>query len=210
MMAFTTHCLKKWLLSGLAWLALAVMLVFVDVANAQSSSQDAPQLKLERMDDGLWLSTQLGFELPPVVEDALLKGIPLFFVAQADVMRERWYWTNKKIASVQRNNRLSYHPLTRRWRINVMSGDTSETSQGLALNQNFESLSDAMANVRRIFRWKIANLADLEPGSKYEVDFHFQLDVSQLPRPLQIGTLGQSDWIVSRRITQALDPESGK
>ncbi|MBK9444565.1 MAG: DUF4390 domain-containing protein [Comamonadaceae bacterium] len=177
---------------------------------AQPSSQETPSLRLERLDEGLWLSTQLAFELPPVVEDALLKGIPIYFVAQADLLRERWYWTNKKVASVKRSNRLSYHPLTRRWRINVVSGETGDTSQGLALNQNFESLDEALTTIRRIFRWKIANLADLEPSSTYEVDFLFQLDVNQLPRPLQIGTLGQSDWIVSRRMIQALGPESSK
>jgi len=31
-----------------------------------------------------------------------------------------------------------------------------------------------------------------------------------LPRPLQIGTLGQSDWLISRTATQTLELESGK
>jgi len=210
MMAFTTRCLKNELLNRLASLVLAILVGFVGAVTAQPSSQESPSLKLERLDEGLWLSTQLAFELPPVVEDALLKGIPIYFVTQADLLRERWYWTNKKVASVKRSHRLSYHPLTRRWRINVVSGETGDTSQGLALNQNFESLDEALTTIRRIFRWKIANLADLEPSSTYEVDFLFQLDVSQLPRPLQIGTLGQSDWIVYRRMTQSLGPESSK
>ena len=206
-MVFTTHCLRSRPLNWLAWLFAALLSSFLGVALAQSPVQDVPRLKLERMDDGLWLSTQLDFELPDVVEDALQKGIPIYFVAQADLLRKRWYWADKKLASAQRHLRLSYHPLTQRWRLNITLDESSGAAQGLVFNQNFESLADAMASVRRIFRWKIADAGDLEPGGKQLVDFHFQLDVAQLPRPLRIGTLGQSDWSVVRSITQALETE---
>ena len=36
------------------------------------------------------------------------------------------------------------------------------------------------------------------------------LDLAQLPRPLQIGTLGQADWSVVLGSEQLLDTESGK
>ncbi len=183
------------------------MLCLGVVAHAQTAAPQGPLLKLERAEDAVMLSTQLTFDLPSVVEDALLKGIPIFFVAHVDLVRERWYWVNKKVASVERHMRLSYHPLTRRWRLNLASGDIPETALGLALNQNFESMADAMATVRRIFRWKIADLTDIEPAGKYVVEFNFQLDVTQLPRPLQIGTLGQSDWLISLAAAQPLQAE---
>jgi len=206
-MVFSTHCFKSKLLSWLAWLLAALLSGFLSVALAQTTAQDVPRLKLERMDDGLWLSTQLEFELPVVVEEALQKGIPIYFVVQADLLRKRWYWADKKLASAQRHLRLSYHPLTQRWRLNITVNETSGAAQGLVFNQNFDSLADAMASVRRIFRWKIADAVDLESDGKQIVDFHFQLDVAQLPRPLRIGTLGQSDWSVVRSITQALEAE---
>ena len=207
MMAFTTHCLKNAPPSWLAWLLAALLSGFLGVAVAQLTVPELPRLKLERTDDGLWLSTQLEFELPDVVEEALHKGIPIFFVAQADLLRKRWYWTDKKLATAQRHLRLSFHPLTQRWRLNITLGESAGVAQGLVFNQNFESLVDAMAAVRRIFRWKIADVDDLEAGGKLLVDFQFQLDVAQLPRPLRIGTLGQSDWSVMRAVTQALEPE---
>ena len=51
-----------------------------------------------------------------------------------------------------------------------------------------------MSAIKRISRWKIVDAADLEGSVKYRVDFSFKLDLSQLPRPFQIGALGQSDW----------------
>lgn len=208
MMAFTTHCSKKPAPEWLPGLIAAVMLCLCcGLVKAQVQPQDGPVLKLERIDDALWLSVQLRFELPAVVEEALLKGIPIFFVAQADLLRERWYWINRKQVSAQRSMRLSYHPLTRRWRLNIASDDLQEAIPGLALNQNFDTLTDALTTVRRISRWKIADASDIEQGSKHLVEFRFALDVSQLPRPLQIGTLGQSDWLVSINAVQTLSPE---
>lgn len=211
MMVFTTHCLKSQRPSWLAWL-LAFVLCGMASAGAHAAAvlPSAPEVKLERHDDGLWLTASLAFELPDVVEDALLKGIPIYFVAEADVLRERWYWTNRKLSTAQRNLRLAYHPLTRRWRLNVTEGDVSAFAQGLALNQSFDSLEAAMAAVRRVSRWRIAELVDFEPGVKHIVAFRFQLDVSQLPRPLQIGTLGQSDWQISLSSVQTVNPEAGK
>lgn len=208
MTAFTTHCLKNGRFNWLLRMLIASMLGFLGGIAAQTLPLAAQPLKFERMNDAIWLSTQLEFELPEVVEEALQKGIPIYFVAQAELLRKRWYWTDKKLAQAQRHVRLSYHPLTQRWRVNIALGESSGTAQGLALNQNFESLTDAMASVKRIFRWKIADVDDLEPGSRQVVEFRFQLDVAQLPRPLRIGTLGQSDWSVVRSVTQALEPET--
>lgn len=208
--AFITPCLKSAFTSAVRWLAGLLLWALAGMALAQGGNGEAPRLKLERIDGGLWLSTQLNVELPGVVEDALQKGIPIYFVAQADLMRSRWYWTDKSIASVRRHLRLSFHPLTQRWRLNIAPGTDGDVSRGLVLNQNYESLDDAMAAVRRIFRWRIADLADIDADKSHVVQFHFELDLGQLPRPLQIGTLGQSDWLVARSLSQPLEPEPAR
>jgi len=209
-MVSITRCLKSLLSSLLlGWLASAFLGLSLALAQAPTDAAQ-PQLRLERSDDALWLSTQLQFDLSPAVVEALHKGIPIYFVAEADVLRERWYWTNKKVATARRQFRLAYQPLTRQWRLNIISGEIIEPSLGLSLNQNFESWSDALNAVRRISRWKIANAADLAGNASHVVDFRFRLDPAQLPRPLQIGTLGQSDWSVELGTEQILDAELAK
>ncbi len=211
-MVFITRCLKSLLPRLLlGWLLTAVPGMGAVLAQAPSAAgTDAPVLRLERSDEALWLSTQLQFDLSHAVLDALHKGIPVFFVAEADVLRERWYWTNKKVATTRRQFRLAYQPLTNRWRLNITSGEIAEPALGLALNQNFDSWTEAIATVRRVTRWKIADASDLAPNARYLVEFRFQLDLAQLPRPLQIGTLGQSDWLVVLGSEQVLETESGK
>ena len=172
-----------------------VMLLLLAFGLARADLGEVTQLRLERADEGVLLSSAVRFDLPPSVEDALLKGIPMFFVAEASLLRDRWYWYDKQVASAERHMRLSYQPLTRRWRLQVSAQPIG--SSGQALGQSFETQDEAMDAVKHVARWKIADVADLEPDARYSVDFRFRLDVSQLPRPFQIGAVGQADWSIS-------------
>lgn len=211
MMAFITHCLRKTQLDLVGLLACFCMFwSFSGPVQAQAFVPETPQLRFERAGESVLLSANVKFELPSAVEDALLKGVPVIFVAQVDVFRERWYWMNRRVLSVERHMRLAYHPLTRRWRLNVSAGQTTQVGLGVALNQNFETLSDAMAALQRLSRWKIADVADLDLDQRHLVEFRFHLDVSQLPRPLQIGTIGQTDWDIALTARRPLVLESAK
>lgn len=207
-MDFITHCFKnEWLSPAVRWLRFCGFLFMVGLAQAQSPAETS-QLRIERADDDILVSAQVQFELPSSVEDALQKGLPLFFVAEADVLRERWYWYDKKVATAERHLRLAYQPLTRRWRLTVTSGGGKGSSLGLSLNQNFDTLPQALAIMKRVSRWRIAGVAELDGATKYRVEFRFRLDVSQLPLPFQIGTLGQTDWNVAVTLDAllSLDP----
>ncbi|MEI8170688.1 MAG: DUF4390 domain-containing protein [Rhodoferax sp.] len=179
-------------------------------ALADAPATEISLLKLERAGDSVLLTATIKFELPTAVEEALLKGVALIFVAEAEVMRERWYWTNKKVVSAERHMRLAYQPLTRRWRLNVASGLITNAGLGMALNQNFDALPDALAAIQRLSRWKIADTSEIDLEQRHLVDFRFRLDASQLPRPLQIGTLGQTDWDISATIRRPLALEAAK
>ena len=179
-------------------------------ALGESGPAEISQRQVERTADGVFLSATVRFDLPSAVEDALLRGVALFFVAEVDVFRDRWYWSDKKLLSVERHMRLAYQPLTRRWRLNIASGTITASSLGLALNQGFETLGEALAAMRRVSRWKIAEAGDIDTDPKNNVEFRFRLDVTQLPRPFQIGALGQADWDISATTIQRLAPPSAK
>ena len=209
MTAFITHCWKNARLDLVGVFVCACLLWGQgSVARAQSPAAEISHLKFERMDDSILLSATVDFELSGAVEDALRKGVAMVFFAEATVYRQRWYWMSKKIANVQRHMRLTYQPLTRRWRLNVTSDAVATAA--MALNQSFESLPDALAAVQRLSRWKIVNLSEVDLAQAHTVEFSFSLDVSQLPRPFQIGTIGQSDWTIAASTRQALFLESSK
>lgn len=208
MMAFSMHFLKRSTFEGLLRSIWLVLLIGVcDTSHAQVQVEIA-QFHIDRSGEELSLTAHLQFELSGVVEEALLKGVPVFFRADAEILKERWYWYDRSIVAVTRHYKLAYQPLTRRWRVSV--GNSGGGGQGLALGQGYDSLSHAIDSVKRITKWRIAALNDIEPSGRYRLDFRFQLDVAQLPRPFQIGVLGQSDWDINIVKSLAVAPESGR
>lgn len=192
-------------LGGLVCLGL--MLGATSGVRAQGMVPEIAPLRLEQHADGLSLSTTVQFELPAVVEDALHKGIAMFFVAEVELYRDRWYWTDRKVATTTRHMRLAYQPLTRRWRLTVAPGPIGNSSLGVLLSQQYDSLSEALGSVQRFSGWKIAEATDMEPDARYNVEFRFKLDITQLPRPFQIGAVGQGDWVIAASRNQRLNPE---
>jgi len=187
----------------------ALLMLFAAASQAQTQA-DIPTLRAERAGNEVFVSANVSFELPANVEDALLKGVPMFFMLEADLYLDRWYWYDKRISGAQRQLRLAYQPLTRRWRVTQSQGMGSDSSQGLSLNQNYESLAEALSMVRQVSKWKVAELADTDPTSKIKLLFRFRLDLSQLPRPFQIGAIGQSEWDIQGVARTALREEGAR
>ena len=205
-MHFSRNAPPKW---TVRWLLAACLLACCLYAKAQGAVE-LIGFELERTGEEISLSAQLQFELPGAVEDALLKGIPMVFVAETELLRERWYWSDKSVAMTSRQFRLAFVPLTRRWRLNVSLGAANATGQGLALNQSYDTLQQALGSIKRISRWRIAATNDLDPMLRYRFEFRFRLDLGQLPRPFQIGAIGQSDWDLGITRVEFLAPESAK
>ncbi|CAN5240883.1 DUF4390 domain-containing protein [soil metagenome] len=207
-MVFITHSLKNAALDAIARFMLAVCvgacLLWVPLTSAAAPTE-ITQLRTERAEDGVYLSAVVRFEVPAVVEDALLKGIALFFVVEADIYRDRWYWTDPRVASAARTLRLAYQPLTGRWRVNIVSGlITSSSGLRATLNQNYDNLPEALSAIQRLSHWKIAESSEIEADAAYTLDLNFRLDLSQLPRPFQIGVAGQRDWTIFAELKDRL------
>lgn len=170
-------------------LALAQTLLLAPAAFAQSISMES--FRLQKSEEGVFVHANLRFDLPQAVEDALMKGIPVVFSVQAELMKERWYWYDKVLTHAQRHMRLSYQPLTRRWRLQTYSqaGGTDA-----ALSQTHDTLSSALSAIKSVQRLKVAEWADLDLDTRYTLDFRFKLDTHQLPRLFQIGAGNASDW----------------
>lgn len=143
----------------------------------------------------LLLSSDAHWQLPAVVEQALRKGVPVHFVAEVHLLRKRWYWSDQVLLTATRYQRLSYQALTRRWRLHTgnqpMDG---RLGLGAALGSSYTSLDDAMQALQRLVRWRIGARSELPAQGDVTLQLRFRIDLKNLPRPLQIGALGRSDW----------------
>lgn len=177
---------RTWLLQCCMALALAAG---VGAAHAQRPQVELVQLQAQQGEDGLIVSYQVKFDLPREVEDVLMKGIAVVFVARAEVFTERWYWSDKSRAAVERRWRLAYHPLSRNWRVSFNG-----------LSQNYATLSEALGVIQRNRSWRLLDVPN--DDDLHYLEFTFELDRQELPRPLQIGLSDQSEWTIrtSRKI----------
>ena len=164
-----------WLAGG----ALALLMLALPPAWAQSVELKA--LKLDRRDGELVLEFATRLSLGPAIEDALQRGVPMYFLAQTVVYRNRWYWRDERVSRVSRSWRVAYQPLTGTWRVSLGG-----------LSQGYPTLAEALAPLSRVSGWHLLEGEKLEPGERYYVDFSFRLDNSQLPQPMQIDLGG--DW----------------
>lgn len=206
-MAFSTHYftnIPSKAIRSLVWAWVLNVLLMASVW-AQAVGEIG-QLQIERMDDELALSAQMQFELPGAVEEVLVKGIPVTFTAEAEIYRERWYWFDKRLTFAKRSYRLSFQPLSRRWRVTV-AAPSGESGAGLSLNQSFDTMSEALGHIKRISKWRVADASTLDPSQRYRLEFRYRLDVTQLALPMQIGTLGQSDWNVTLSASKLFSAE---
>jgi hypothetical protein len=180
-MDFSTVFSKSELDQLRRWLAL---LVFVPVL-AWAAEIDITNPQISAGDDGYVLSADFKFELNPRLEEAVTRGVVLYFVADFELSRARWYWLDEKLAARSQTYRLSYHALTRQYRLSTGG-----------LHQSFPSLSEATQVLSRLRNWTVAdkNEKSVRPGDTYEASLRMRLDVTQLPRPFQISALGNKDW----------------
>lgn len=187
---------------------MPVLLALV-LSGQATAAVELEQWRVERQEQALLLNTVLRLELGPAVEEALLKGVAVHFVAEAELMRDRWYWYDRKVAQVTRHYRLAYQPLTRQWRLQVSSEPLAAAQAGTSIAQTFETLSGALDVIRRQTGWRLADAAEVDREARQYVVYRFRLDVSQLPRPFQITAGNQADWNMGVSRTQRMATEAG-
>ena len=186
--------------STLKGLGLALLLCFFGALAsvmpdaAQAQGVELATLALKRHEGALTLDFAARLNLPRAVEDALQRGVPVYFVAEATVYRSRWYWRDERLARVSRTWRVAYQPLTSTGRVGLGG-----------LNQTHATLAEALAVLSSSSDWKLLDLSQIDNDSRHYVEFSYRLDSSQLPSPMQIGLGGQADWVIGIDRTLRLD-----
>ena len=166
------------------FLLMMVLSVFSTTVNAEGIK--IKSFELEKADSDWLLSATFQIELTPGLEDAVQKGVVLYFQTEFDLTRSRWYWFDEKSVLAQRQTRLSYQPLTQQYRI---------ASDGFTFSA--KTISEALQAVGSVGGWRVMDNAQLDPGRSYTAALRMTLDLSKLPKPFQVNALNNRDWNVS-------------
>ena len=165
-------------------LALATLALCAGIAVADEIEVRAAELAAT--DEGLVFNGDFELELTPRLEDALAKGVPLYFLVEFECYRPRWYWFDERIGSATLTLRLSFHALTRTYRL----------STG-ALHRSYPTLAEAINALTRIREWLVLPRGALKPDTTYQAYVRMRLDTAQLPKPFQVSALANREWTLA-------------
>ncbi|MBU3551195.1 DUF4390 domain-containing protein [Polynucleobacter sp. MWH-Berg-3C6] len=168
----------------LIFLCLMVLSVFSTSASAEGIK--IKSFELEKVDNDWLLNATFQIELSNGLEDAVQKGVVLYFQTEFDVTRSRWYWFDERPAIAQRQTRLSYQPLTQQYRI---------ASEGFTFSAR--TIAEALQAVGSIGGWRVIDGNQLDSSKSYTASLRMTLDLSKLPKPFQVNALNNRDWNVS-------------
>ena len=176
MMDFIMRCCGKLLSSFF----LGLVLLFA-WPGAQAADISIRNPQLSPGDDGYVLSADFNINLNARLEEVVTKGVTLYFVVDFELSRSRWYWLDEQVISRSQSFQLSYHALTRQYRL----------SSG-ALHQSFATLDEALRILARLRNWQVLDKVSL--SGTYLAAVRMRLDLTQMPKTFQVNALANRDW----------------
>lgn len=161
--------------------AVATLVLAATVPAARAEGIQAQQIDVVQRGELFHLNGGFAIQLSPTLDDALRRGVQLTFVQAVEAERARDWWLAEGLSDLERSVRLSYNALLRQYYV-ILSGVSS----------SHESLADALQAVGDLRDWAVVNTRQMKKKSEYKIYVRMYLDISQLPKPLQVNALASS------------------
>lgn len=197
MVFFTPYCrsvrffMKQNRLIQLLLIYTIVSLGFSAAGASANGGIQVHTFKLEVIDNDYFVSVDSEIELNPTLEQALKKGVVLYFVTKFTLVEPRWYWLDNEVARLKTRIGLRYSALTRQYQLS----DPTFTKY-------FFTLKEALQMLQRLHRQQVTVLPDLSETSDYHATLRLWLDLTRMPKPFQVEALGSSAWNLSSERVQ--------
>lgn len=160
------------------WIALVLCAPLTAVKSARADDIEVADARLTATEDGVVLAADFAFELNPRLAEVVTSGVPLYFVVDFELTRPRWYWFDEKAAAKRLQLRLSYHALSRHYRL----------STGV-LQQNYSTLEEALNVLRRVRNWLVVERGTVLADANYDAAVRMRVDSTMLPKPFQLSAI---------------------
>ncbi len=184
-MAFITPFFASARHSGLRLAALLAFVVasLVPSAAARAEGIETNGARLVASEDGYRLEAEFDIRFNPGLEEAVNRGVALYFVVEFSLSKPRWYWFDEKPVQLSQTYKITYTPLLRQYRL----------SSGSAY-QNFTRLDELVRALSRLRGWTVAERNALRKPGEYGAAIRMRLDTTQLPKPFQLNAVASRDW----------------
>jgi hypothetical protein len=161
----------------------ALLGVLLAGSPARAEEIEVRDVALRTVEEGLALDADFAFELTPRLAEVVANGVPLYFRVEFELTLRRWYWFDERRASEDLVLRLSYHALSRQYRL----------STGL-LQQSFPTLEEALNVLKRVRNWLVVERAVRLSDADHDAAVRMRLDTTLLPKPFQLSALTGRDF----------------
>jgi hypothetical protein len=166
--------------TGVVLLGLAMLLPVPATASDGIAVRDAT---MELVGEGWQLNAQFDVQFNSRLEEAVNRGVPLFFIVEFEISRPRWYWFDEKPIQASQVYKISYTPLLRQYRLSVGN-----------VYQNFTRFDEVTRVLSRVRGWHIADKSAFKKDQVYQAALRMRLDTAQLPKPFQLSAIASRDW----------------
>ena len=114
-MAFITPFFASARHSGLRLAALLAFVVasLVPSAAARAEGIETNGARLVASEDGYRLEAEFDIRFNPGLEEAVNRGVALYFVVEFSLSKPRWYWFDEKPVQLSQTYNITYTPLLR-------------------------------------------------------------------------------------------------
>ena len=162
---------------------LVAFLVVLAATLARADDIEVRDVRLEQVDEGYALQADFAFEFNPRLEEAVRGGVALYFAYEFELTRPRWYWFDEKTLVRRHTVKLSYHALSRQFRL----------AAGV-VQQSFATLDEALAVLRRLRGWAVVDRSVALQDTSYDAAIRMRLDLGLMPKPFQVSALTSREW----------------
>ena len=184
MMSFASDLARY--MRGLGRAALVALLVVAAAPLAQAEGIGVKSAAIELTEDGWQLAADFDMQFNPRLEEAVNRGVSLYFVVDFELARPRWYWFDEKPVQLSQTYKISYTPLLRQYRLSVGS-----------VYQNFTRFDEVTRVLSRLRGWHVSDKGALKKDVIYQAGIRMRLDTTQLPKPFQLNAIASRDWTLT-------------
>jgi len=173
------------LMVALRWMLAALMVSLAPAAHA-AEGIDVKSATLELAEDGWLLDAEFDIQFSPRLEEAVNRGVPLYFVVEFELSRPRWYWFDEKPVQFSQTYKITYTPLLRQYRLSMGNAYQNFT--------RFDEVTRVLSHLRRL---QIADRNAFQKDATYQAGIRMRLDTAQLPKPFQLSAIASRDWTLA-------------
>jgi hypothetical protein len=169
--------LRNIFIKKVLWVCLGLIFLFWAYNPALAINALISDLKVANTPEAIIISTKLQVPFEGKIDETIHSGIDTTFIFKLDLLRERTFWFDEKIASREVTHTVKYDTLSKQYALQIGNTDNIHS---LGTN-DFEEVKQLMTNLSGI---RLVPLKKITLKDNYYVRVRAKMEAIEMPFPL--------------------------